>query len=86
MSDEKCNPETREEVMHYYDAIARQIAAALDLLAVARGYEKWEADMILDQEAWRGDAELPTLTWPLWDRLTELQKLRNEAINKAEGR
>jgi len=54
-----------------------------DLLAVVQAYEQWEADLILDQEAWRGgEAELPTLTEPLWDRLLEIQQQRNAVIRQ----
>ncbi len=66
-------------------AVAEEAATVRDqLLAVARGYEQWEADMILCDEAWRGGmAPLPTLTQPLWDRLLELQAMRNAALAAA---
>ena len=67
-------------------ANARIISSVLDLLEVALAYEKWEADMILCDRAWRrGAASLPTLTQELWGRLLEIQKMRNAAIAKARG-
>lgn len=66
---------------------AHLIAAAPDLLALAIAYEGWEADMILCQEAWQGGrADLPTLTDKLWDRLMEIQEMRNNAVAKARGK
>jgi len=61
------------------------IAAAPDLLAVAKAYEQWEADLILDGSAWGGMREFPQLTEKLWDRLMELQVMRNAAVAKARG-
>ena len=69
------------------EANARLIAAAPDLLDLAKAYEKWEADVILSNDAWEpnGTAEFPRLTGDLWYRLVEIQALRNAAIAKAEG-
>lgn len=67
-------------------ANARLFAAAPDLFALAKAYERWEADVLLSEEAWQGNtAPLPTLTQPLWDRLIELQTMRNAAVRKAAG-
>ena len=51
------------------------------------GYERWEADLILDDEAWRhpktGESlHLPWLKQGMWDRLIELQTARNKALEK----
>lgn len=60
------------------DALAARVA---ELEAVLRGYEKWEGDLVLSQEAWRGGmAALPTLTQPLFDALIELQTQRNKVL------
>ncbi len=48
--------------------------------AVLLGYEQWEADLLLDSNAWRGIDGLPHITQSLWDRLLELQALRNAAL------
>ena len=49
-----------------------------ELVSLLTAYETWEGEMILDQKAWNhGLAPLPTLTYPLWDRLLELQRERN---------
>jgi hypothetical protein len=63
-------------------ADSRLIAAAPDLLEVAKAYERWEADLILDADAWRG-RDLPTISQAIWDRLIEIQALRNAAIARA---
>ena len=60
-----------------------------ELLEVIKAYERWEADLILDDEAWAGpygeERELPTIPQHLWDRLIEIQAQRNAAIRKATG-
>jgi hypothetical protein len=60
----------------------RLIAAAPDLLEVAKAYERWEADLILDADAWKG-RDLPAISQAIWDRLIEIQALRNAAIARA---
>jgi hypothetical protein len=63
------------------------LAAAPDLLALAKAYEQWEADLILCCEAWDGGtAEYPRLTEKLYDRMLEIQAARNAAIAKATGK
>lgn len=71
-----------------HQANARLIAAAPDLAAVARAYEQWEADLIGSAEAWGGAfpggmRDLPVFTEALWDRLLEIQAMRNAALAKA---
>lgn len=61
-------------------ANARLISAAPDLLALARGYEAWEADLIVNGE-WSGSCV--RMTQEQHDRLVELQAMRNAAIAKA---
>jgi hypothetical protein len=69
------------------DAHASLLAAAPDLLALAKAYEQWEADLILCCEAWDGGtAEYPRLTEKLYDRMLEIQAARNAAIAKATGK
>lgn len=63
---------------------ARLVAAAPDLLAVALAYERWEADIIMDDRCWRG--ERPALTQGQFDRLLEIQAMRNAAKAKALGK
>jgi len=69
------------------EANARLIAAAPDLAEVARAYEQWEADLIASPEAWGGafpggERDLPKFTEALWDRLLEIQAMRNAALAK----
>lgn len=65
------------------EMLANKIAAAPELLAVAKAYERWEADLILCDVAWVGST--PRITQQLWDRFLEIQAMRNKAIAKAEG-
>ena len=65
------------------EANARLIAAAPDLLEVAKAYEQWEASLIMEDESWRNG--LPTLTQAQYDRLMEIQTMRNKAIAKTKG-
>lgn len=68
------------------EANARLISAAPQMAEVLKAYEKWEADVILCDEAWGGGMEpLPTIPQHLWDRLVEIQGMRNAALTKARG-
>jgi hypothetical protein len=52
-----------------------------ELLDLAIGYQQWEADLILSDQAWGGGMEpLPTLTQELYDGLMDLQRRRNAII------
>ena len=54
---------------------------AAKLAELAEAYEQWEADLILSEEAWDGGIRpLPILTYELWDRLLEIQGMRNAAL------
>ena len=50
------------------------------LHAVAKGYEQWEADMLLDSGVWRSEDGLPHLTQHLYDKLMLLQEQRTTAL------
>ena len=63
-------------------ADARLIAASPDLLAVAKAYEAWEAEVVFDANWADG---LPKLTQPLFDRLLEIQAMRNAALAKVKA-
>src|SRR5216684_145869 len=49
-------------------------------LDVLKAYEQWEADFIMENKC-REDREIPQLTGELWDRLLELQAMRNRALS-----
>jgi len=52
-----------------------------DMVKLLKAYEQWEADLIMSDEAWdNGRAALPTLTYPLYDKLLELQAERNRLL------
>lgn len=67
----------------YREANARLIAAAPELLEALEAYEKWEAALIMADAAWVGGN--PIITDGLYDKLIELQDLRNSVIAKARG-
>lgn len=54
-----------------------------EALTVLEAYEKWEADLLLRDEAW--DESLPTIPQDLWDRLIEIQTMRNAVVREARG-
>jgi hypothetical protein len=60
-----------------------------ELVAVLREYEQWEANLIMDNGAWEMGQHmghcLPLIPQHLWDRLVEIQGMRNAAIAKATG-
>jgi hypothetical protein len=67
-------------------ANAELIAAAPSLYEALEAYSRWEADLIMSNEAWSGGfAELPTITQELWDRFIEIQGMRNAALALARG-
>lgn len=87
------NPETAAEqpicitcgkvggTCRWTDDAERCMRVQLDKMRAAlKGYEQWEADLIFDHGAWRGIDGLPHITQSLWDRLLELQAMRNTAI------
>lgn len=47
-------------------------------------YEKWEADLIMDSDAWHDECReplsLPRISQKCWDRLIEIQAKRNAAL------
>ena len=47
-------------------------------------YEKWEADLLLEDRAWNRNAGLPIFTQELYDAWTEIQVVRNRALGKAK--
>lgn len=60
------------------DAAAQMEADARELdrlREVAKGYEQWEADVIMDDNCWRDSPMV--LSQKQYDRLIELQQLRN---------
>lgn len=60
--------------------IADERTKALEAVAVA--YERWEADLISDNDCWRDPSGLPSITEELWDRCVEIQSMRNEALGR----
>lgn len=68
-------------------ANADLMAASPSLHDVAAAYEQWEADLILSAEAWEpnGQADTPRIPQVLWDRLIEIQAMRNAALSLARG-
>lgn len=67
-------------------ANARLIAAAPELLEIAKRYELWEAKLLETSESWGSEDGLPQFTQELFDEWIELQTLRNLAIAKANGK
>ena len=52
-----------------------------EVQTVLEAYERWEADLILDDAAWCGGlAPNPTIPDALWDELVRIQGLRNIAL------
>ena len=60
----------------------------LKMLRTLEAYEEWEAMLIDDNEAWgpEGMGTNPKITNKLWDRLMEIQAMRNEALGRYETR
>ena len=54
-----------------------------EAVALLRGYEQWEADLVLTNEAWGSD--LPRLTESLYDSFMELQAKRNAFLKEPDA-
>ena len=65
-----------------------QLAKALDLfIKFAEAHEKWEASLIMSDEAWDGGmASLPRFTQAIYDDFMEVQRMRNVALDEARGK
>lgn len=77
-------PELLDEIDRLRAADAereKRDAAARMLYDVAKTYEQWEADVILNNKCWPLDAGNPHLTGDEWgDRIIEIQAQRNAAL------
>jgi hypothetical protein len=51
-----------------------------EMIAVLRAYEQWEAALVLTGD-WRN--EMPRLTQGLYDRMLEIQAMRNAILARA---
>lgn len=75
--------EAEQRLSEVKQQVADLLASNKAMLAVLLAYEQWEASLILDDESWRNG--LPMLTQTQYDRLIEIQGMRNAAIAKANG-
>ena len=60
------------------EALARELAEVLLL------YEKWEADLLMDNSLWQSASGLPFITQEVWDELVAVQVERNKVLHKAK--
>ena len=65
--------------------IERLRAEVRRLREALKSYEQWEADLIMCNEAWR-DRTLPRIPQDLWDRLLEIQAMRNRALENDDAK
>jgi hypothetical protein len=70
----------RIEILLQKEASSHRVACMLNVL---QSYEQWEADIISDNRCWEpeGFATDPTIVQPHWNRLMEIQQLRNAALS-----
>jgi hypothetical protein len=60
------------------EALARELAEVLLL------YEKWEADLLMDNSLWQSASGLPFITQEVWDELVAVQTERNKVLHKVK--
>ena len=60
------------------EALARELAEVLLL------YEKWEADLLMDNSLWQSASGLPFITQKVWDELVAVQTERNKVLHKVK--
>lgn len=72
-----------QDVVQYVRKLEEDVK---NLLEVCNAYELWEGDIIINGN-WGADgmAPYPRLRESQYDRMLELQDMRNEAIRKARG-
>ena len=64
------------------EALPYWIKRAQELEKVLCRYEQWEADLLMDDQAW--GSGLPCFTQGLYDKWMELQEQRNKVLRKSE--
>lgn len=79
---DKLEDAARKGLMVPNDEVIRLIARFRALEAVAVAYERWEADLIMNNDCWRHPSGMPMITPELWDRHTEIQSMRNDALGR----
>ena len=54
------------------------------LVETLEAWEKWEAEIIMDDGCWEpgGMAVLPTMTKAIYEKMIELQQVRNETLSE----
>lgn len=60
--------------------LAKNQKAAISLL---REYERWEADIIIEDKLWWPQRAKDVLRGPIYDKMLELQEKRNEVLGEA---
>ena len=73
--------QSKAEIIEAWEAMEKRIA---ELEAVLTAYESWEAELILSDESWDED-NLPHLTQLQFDRLIDIQTMRNKALYKKQS-
>jgi hypothetical protein len=73
-------PKTRSPLRGSTVAAVLRESGHKELVEALRGYEAWEADLILTGD-WK--SEFPRMTAAQYDKMIELQTKRNEALRKA---
>jgi hypothetical protein len=71
-----------DDVWPMMEANARVVSALPEFHEVLKAYEAWEASLILEGNWSNG---LPKMTREQFDRLLEIQDMRNVAFAKADG-
>lgn len=67
----------RDELRSRIATLERQLAEAR---AVLKGYEQWEAGVLMDDKCWPQGAPWPVIKEEHFDRMMELQEQRNKAL------
>ncbi len=80
MGDDVLNLYAAARIRELEEALTRIGSILLSAEAALKAWEKWEADIVMCNDAWHGN--LPTLSQELLDRVIELQKMRNEALGR----
>lgn len=66
----------------YYRDLYKQKKFKKELIEISKLYEQWETDLINCEKAWNTLSGLPQLTRELYDKLIEIQNIRNNILKK----
>lgn len=79
----KYNKFLTAEVLGEQKRVEQLESLVRELAEVLRLYERWEAEVIMDNSLWQSASGLPFITQEVWDELVAIQTERNRVLQKS---